>query len=685
MAFSAPSGITGQIDRFVSASFSKQLKLSRNESTSSSSSSDSPRSSSPYESDNESSSTSISESQFDSLNSLKPLNYVYIPSLNAPWSVSSVEQYGHTLRRLFDLHVVAGTLGLVLASDENQTTTEEMNGVEYSVVEGNSTMHKFLTDSPSTSTTPANHAQLLNAFGFAGLRSVVAFSSCEPKAYTYILERPPVVFPTMVHTPSYCPAYLSESSSFKPNADGIPNIPTLSEWNILWAAWDLVTLRMIPSEMLLQKPIDLRHKCLFYIGHIPTFLDMLLSKAVGGAPTEPENFWDIFERGIDPHVDDPDHCHNHSVVPEADSDWPSLSTIIQFRDRVRSRLENLYAELDSGKRVLSRRIARMLCMCIEHEGWHVETLLYMLIQRSPGALPSNLPTTLPPPGFVSPPWDILAAQWDSTWESFSALGSDSDSEARTIMLGPAEIVLGHDDSEADDYHFDGHNIDEVLNHEYGWDNESPARAIKVGRFKVEWRPVSNGEFAQYWRQNQGKVPAPKSWILHGDEATGEIEIEVRTIYGPVPLQIAHTWPVLTAYDDLEAYAKSKGGRMPTEGELRLFLDTYEVGYEGGGDSGFRNWHPVCPTTGPNSPSGKGTNGGVWEWTSTPFQGHEGFVGTNLFTGYSEDFWDGKHQVVLGASYATIPRLSSRKTVRNFWQHNYPYAWVGGRVVYDMEY
>ena len=31
---------------------------------------------------------------------------------------------------------------------------------------------------------------------------------------------------------------------------------------------------MIPQEMLHQKPIDLRHKCLFYIGHIPTYVCM---------------------------------------------------------------------------------------------------------------------------------------------------------------------------------------------------------------------------------------------------------------------------------------------------------------------------------------------------------------------------------------------------------------------------
>jgi len=64
------------------------------------------------------------------------------------------------------------------------------------------------------------------------------------------------------------------------------------------------------------------------------------------------------------------------------------------------------------------------------------------------------------------------------------------------------------------------------------------------------------------------------------------------MYGPVPMAIAAHWPVLASYDDLFAYASSKGGRLPTEPELRLFLDTYDVGYEGGANIGFRNWHCV---------------------------------------------------------------------------------------------
>src|SRR5258707_5088017 len=78
------------------------------------------------------------------------------------------------------------------------------------------------------------------------------------------------------------------------------------------------------------------------------------------------------QRGIDPHVDDPDHCHNHSDVPEKDEEWPTLDSIVQFRDRVRQRLLALYEDLATGKRTLTRAIARMLFMTHEHEGFHSE-------------------------------------------------------------------------------------------------------------------------------------------------------------------------------------------------------------------------------------------------------------------------------------------------------------------------
>lgn len=164
------------------------------------------------------------------------------------------------------------------------------------------------------------------------------WTSADANWTLHLLERPPISFPPLSLSLSLPSGYtasdvegVSVASSMKSLTSTPANpfgVPTLAEWHGLWAAWDLVTLGMIPTGMLHDKPIDLRHKCLFYIGHIPTlvvlssshvgdrmltvsfrFLDMLLSKALKEPNTEPKNYTVIFERGIDPHVDDPDHCH----------------------------------------------------------------------------------------------------------------------------------------------------------------------------------------------------------------------------------------------------------------------------------------------------------------------------------------------------------------------------------------
>ncbi|KAJ2974718.1 hypothetical protein NUW54_g11851 [Trametes sanguinea] len=70
------------------------------------------------------------------------------------------------------------------------------------------------------------------------------------------------------------------------------------------------------------------------------------------------------------------------------------------------------------------------------------------------------------------------------------------------------------------------------------------------------------------------------------------------------MRYARNWPVLTAYDDLAAYAAHKGGRIPTEPELRLFLDTYQLSYAEGANAGFRHWHPLPATAARPSAAGR---------------------------------------------------------------------------------
>ncbi|KAI0317611.1 hypothetical protein OF83DRAFT_1058348 [Amylostereum chailletii] len=480
-------------------------------------------------------------------------------------------------------------------------------------------------------------------FTDANLRPIQRWTD-EATGYSlWLLERPPFIFPRLQ------PSTLSTS---------LAGVPTLQDFHEMWAAWDFITLKMIPDSMLLQKPIDLRHICLFYTGHIPTFLDIHLSRLLKEPHTEPDGYKYIFERGIDPNVDDPTECHPHSEVPQNDDEWPSLVDILSFQSRVRQRLRSLYADIESGKRPLTKKMARVLFLTLEHEGFHAETLLYMLLQRA--GTGTVAPSTN---GFCLPPWESLRLAWDAAPTPTTA----------SVTLGPAKVTLGHDDIETEDEETALYPKDREL----GWDNESPKRVVDVGKFRIEWRPVTNGQFYEFWKgEGNDKVEMPKSWIEIGGE------IMVRTLDGAVPLKIAHLWPVLTDYVSLSTYASVKGGRLPTEPELRLFYDKFECGYEGGKNIGFRNWHPVPATTGGEEDGGRGHNGGVWEWTSTVFDKYEGFTPMNLYPGYSTDFFDTRHNTVIGGSYATIPRLAERRSLRNYYQRNYPYAWIGGRIAYD---
>ena len=137
---------------------------------------------------------------------------------------------------------------------------------------------------------------------------------------------------------------------------------------------------------------------------------------------------------------------------------------------------------------------------------YIQTLLYMLIQRAGTGM-------LPPPGFAIPPWATLAAQWDT-------IPSPS---TPTVTLGPCTITLGHDDQEPDDLNAALEH--DVAAHEFGWDNESPARAVHVGAFRVEWRPITNGEFYTFWkaqRGTEGDVGLPGSWAC--DEGSDVISV-----------------------------------------------------------------------------------------------------------------------------------------------------------------
>ncbi|PYH43948.1 DUF323 domain protein [Aspergillus saccharolyticus JOP 1030-1] len=484
----------------------------------------------------------------------------------------------------------------------------------------------------------------------------------------------------------------------RPSQYAASAVPSYEEFQKLWTAWDIVTRSMVPREELLSKPITLRNALIFYLGHIPTFLDIHLTRALGDEPTAPKSYQAIFERGIDPDVDNPEKCHSHSEIPD---EWPAVDEILDYQERVRGRVRAIYQTKDLSR---ARTLGEALWIGFEHEAMHLETFLYMLIQSER----INPPPAVAKPDFARMFHDARERQKPNDW----------------FTIPEQTVKVGLDD--------DGESMPGVS---YAWDNEKPARAVSVKAFQAQGRPITNGEYAKYLQASQ-TAQTPESWVKVGSKGaqvaqsngchgTGGEEylrqLAVRTVFGPVPLEYAQDWPVIASYDELAQYARSVDCRLPSFEEVKsIYAYANRVNGAVNGHSeingvnghaigvtttklssqspyvsqpifvdlekcnvGFKYWHPTPVTQHGDRLAGHGELGGVWEWTSTTLEPHEGFEAMKIYPGYTSDFFDGKHNIILGGSWATHPRIAGRTTFVNWYQRNYPYPWAGARLVRDL--
>ncbi|KAI9338099.1 hypothetical protein DFJ73DRAFT_628708 [Zopfochytrium polystomum] len=460
--------------------------------------------------------------------------------------------------------------------------------------------------------------------------------------------------------------------------DFVAGIPGPEEFEEMWKAWDLITTTMIPPNKYLEQPISLRHPYIFYLGHIPCFMDIQLSRVLEEPLTEPAEFAEIFERGIDPLMEDPSVCHPHSRVP---TEWPSVDAVIKYRDasreRMRAVLNRLMTTVKEKRMAVVGRLARVIWMCYEHDAMHMETLLYMLVQ-SPSVLP---------PRDIQPPIGLLRPAATTAEDAVAKV-----EPAAWSVLPSTAVTIGHDDPESQD----GVRPPSVavFTHTYGWDNERPARPARAPapsalgtRVEMQNRPVTNAEyFAFFSAAPESERPSlrPASWT--------EDARSVKSAFGPVPLARGAGWPVFVSHVQATAYAawaaRANGSaptaalRLPTEEELAVARQLASSGSPSSSESGnfgFSSWVPENV----DSRESGAWQGDGWEWTSSVFANYEGFEASKLYPGYSADFFDEKHNVVLGGSWATVPRIAQRKTFRNWYQRGYPYVFATFRLVREV--
>jgi len=378
---------------------------------------------------------------------------------------------------------------------------------------------------------------------------------------------------------------------------------------------------LVAPDAYYDRPISLRNPIVFYEGHIPGFAVNTLVKLALKRPGIDERLETLFARGIDP--------EDEAAVKSPTDVWPSRECVQQFAAACDALIEETLMSAPIGEAVFT---------IMEHELMHQETLLYMVHEL-------EYEKKIGPIGPTSPIGPI------------GPTGS--------IRIPPGRATLG-------------------TAHGFGWDNEFPEHSVEVAEFEIAKYDVTNGEYLEYIEATG--VRAPHFW------ARGEREWSWRGMFGLTPLPLDA--PVYVTHDEAVAFAKWKGMRLPTEaefhraaygtpsGEERLHPWGDEPPDETRGNFDFATWDPVAIGSYPAGASAWGVHdlvGNGWEWTSTLFDGFDGFQPMPSYLQYSADFFDGAHYVMKGASPATARELI-RRGFRNWFRPNYPYVYATFRCV-----
>lgn len=374
---------------------------------------------------------------------------------------------------------------------------------------------------------------------------------------------------------------------------------------------------LVADDSLYERPIAERHRLIFYVGHVDAFDWNQVARSALGASSFDPGFDRLFEAGIDPPP---------GQAPEDQpSDWPGVEEVRDYVGLARGRLDALWSDAPLERRLVA----------IEHRWMHAETLCYLL-HRMPHAS-KRAPASAPDVAERSPSHGFVPVAGGRT-----RLGQRSDA--------------------------------------FGWDNEFPSHEVDVDAFEISRHKVTNAQYLRFvldggtpppfWCERQGR------WWL-------------RRMFDDVPLPADA--PVYATHRQATDYAAWCDAALPSEAQWhRAAYGNGESEFPWGnaaperlhGQFDFSGWDPVPVTAHPSGASAWGAEqmlGNGWEWTSTQFAGFEGFAARAYYPGYSANFFDGEHWVLKGGSPRTA-RCLLRRSFRNWFRGDYPYAYTAFRIV-----
>ncbi|MEI2266836.1 5-histidylcysteine sulfoxide synthase [Erwinia sp. CGal63] len=419
----------------------------------------------------------------------------------------------------------------------------------------------------------------------------------------------------------------------------------LSYFQQTWTLYESLFDSLADEQAYYAKANPLRHPLVFYFGHTATFY---INKLMAAG---------LIENRIDDHIeammaigvdemswDDLDATHYQ---------WPTLAELRDYRGRVRSVVENFIKSMPLTLPIGWESPAWAILMGIEHERIHLETSS-VLIRQLP------IEWVQPQPGWPACP-DARHDRQDVP-------------QNKLIAVEGARVTQGKTDDT------------------YGWDNEYGTLTTEVKPFKASQMLASNAEFFEFvaaggyqddrwwdeeglgWR-NFAQATMPTFW-LGSPQDPANLRLRLMTEEVAMPWD----WPVEVNQLEAAAFCRWKADetgqsiQLPSEAEWLLLRERVEGDrwLKAPGNLNLAWWASSCPVDRFAQDDFFDLVGNVWQWTTTPINGLEGFKVHPLYDDFSTPTFDGKHALIKGGSWISTGNeaiKSSRYAFRrHFFQH-----------------
>jgi gamma-glutamyl hercynylcysteine S-oxide synthase len=314
---------------------------------------------------------------------------------------------------------------------------------------------------------------------------------------------------------------------------------------------------------------------------------------------------------------------------------PTIQETCFYLDAVRKKLLDRLEFIDEATDIEAD--PRLWWFILQHECQHCETIIFLFELIKQNLYSSELKQVL------------------SSYKSTD--------QAKIIQSIPDEMIK----ITAGEFLMGSNSIDAL-------DNEKPAYFLYLDSYFIDKYPVSCQQYNSF--MIAGGYENPDWWSDSGWEWLQSTKVKT-PLYWNDRMNKKNDPVCGVSWYEAEAYTRFVGKRLPTEAEWEkascwdpqlMLTKTYSRNTSKSWAEFSDFGSTISPATTKSSQSVCNMLGNVWEWTDSWFAGYDGFT-HYPYKGYSQVYFDGKHRVLKGGSWATRS-FALRPSFRNWY---YPHV------------